>query len=572
MNRRRFILNAILGSISSQLILPRARAQKGRVIVQGADPTGSADSTTAFLNTIAALPKAHGRLSIPPGTYRFRESGGSLFKIKNIFDLEIDGNGSLLVFEGNTRPFHIENCEQVTVRNLRIDWSRPPFSQGVVLEAGPKWLKVKVDSEYPVSGEEPIEAIGEYDRALGLPSINGLDLYGHVRSVRLLGPQVLKIYLSAPISLQAGATVVMRHRVYGVNLFELARCKNVYFEEVTLHAAPGMGIVAQAVSGMHFNRLRVMPRAHSGRMLSLNADAVHLINCKGNIELLDCSFQGMGDDAINICSSFWRIAQVIDGHTWVVEGRGPANGEWGELPSKGTTVDLCDAKTLAVLGSAVVSESCSALQRAVIKVEQPVAVKEGTILCDSQRDTNSIVANCMFKGNRARAIVAHNNIKIMNNTFYGQSLAAILLAADAWWMEGPVVRNVEIDGNSFDYNYFGQCAGRRGAITVDTAEDFEKSVAIEDHVNKRVSISSNKFSRSYGSAIFVNRTSELSITKNTFESSSILQHEKGPKRAVVLNDVSCPYFAGNVMMDSEVVIAPGCDLPTESGSAAVIRR
>jgi hypothetical protein len=304
--------------------------------------------------------------------------------------------------------------------------------------------------------------------------------------------------------------------------------------------------------------------------MSLNADAVDLRDCRGNIEFLDCQFQGMGDDAINICSSFWRIAQVLDGNTWVVEGRDPA-ADWKswQLPSKGTTVDLCDAKTLAVLGSAVVSESYCALKRAVIKIDKSVTVKEGMILCDSQSDTHSIVANCMFNGNRARAIVAHNNIKIMNNTFYGQSLAAILLAADSWWMEGPVVKNVEIDGNSFDYNYFGQCAFRRGAITVDTAHDSEALSTAGARVNERVTISNNKFSRSYGPAIFVNHTSELAVYSNAFTSSSMLQHEEGPKRAVVLNDVSCPYYAGNVMTDSEVVIAPTCDLTMEGGSAGV---
>jgi len=43
----------------------------------------------------------------------------------------------------------------------------------------------------------------------------------------------------------------------------------------------------------------------------------------------------------------------------------------------------------------------------------------------------------------------------MNNTFFGQSLAVILLAADAGGWRGRFVRNVEIEGNSFNYNYFG---------------------------------------------------------------------------------------------------------------------
>ncbi len=558
MNRRKFIGNTLVSAISSPLMAQFAFPHLSAVEIHGADHTGTYDSSRAFIKAIATLPQAHGHLSIPPGVYRFQESSEALFKFKDYSDLQIDGNGAVLLFEGNTCPFEMRHCMKVVVRNLTIDWQRPPFSQGEVTEAGPRWMRVNIDKQFPITGEEPIYAIGEYDRSLGLMSVNGLDLYGQVRSVRLLGAQDIRIDLNHPVSVHVGSTMVIRYRLYS-NLFNFVRCEDVTIEDVTLFSAPGMGILAERGKDFRFRHLRVQPTTGSNRLLSLNADAIHLTDCQGNIEIMDCSFQGMGDDAINICSTFRRITRDVGDNTWVIEGRGADSVATWQLPEKGASIDLYDSEPLASLGSAQVIDSYMSNGKAILKIETPLPAKETMLICDSQARTSTIIANCAFRGNRARAIVAHNNVTVSKCSFYGQSLAAILLSPDTKWMEGPTVSNVEISENSFDYNYYGQCGLRRGAITVDTAHDPDSWPSPARRVNHDVNIIGNQFSRSRGAAIFTNATTQLSILRNTFDSSSLLQREDGPRKAVVLVNTDSPLFAGNTINDKEIVVAPGLE-------------
>jgi hypothetical protein len=560
MNRRCFLQVGLITGISSPFLAAESGQTEAHRGLEGADPTGVSDSKTPFLNVIAALPQRGGRLSIPRGIYRFKETNGALFKIEGAIDFQVDGNGSTFLFEGNTRPFEIKNCQEVVIKNLIIDWSRPPFSQGTVVAAGAQWIEVKVDPVFPVTGKEQIEAIGEYDRATGIMSVDGLDLYGHVHSVKLIGPQELRINLTLPNKLQPGAMVVLRHRVYGVDVLDFASCKNVRVEDVNLHAAPGMGIVARSCTGVAIHRLQVVPTPGTNRIMSLCADATHLTDCQGKLEILDCTFQGMGDDAINICSTFWRITNVVDDKTWRVEGRNSHIPKSWQLPTPGTELQLCDPKSLRVLGIATVSQSASNSEGAMITISETAHVPEGTLVCDSQNKTTSLIANCNFKGNRARAVIAHSNTTITNNSFYGQSLAAILLAVDGWWMEGPVVQNVEISGNSFAHNYTGQCALRRGAITVDTAHDPTAPPTPEDPVNKLVCVYNNIFHESYGEAVYINRTSEVSIIRNSFDASSLLLSQDSPKIGVFVANAEPPLLAANVIVDREILICPAGEI------------
>jgi hypothetical protein len=415
-------------------------------------------------------------------------------------------------------------------------------------------MRVKVDKEFPVTGEEPIEAIGEYDRSLGMMSVNGLDLYGQVRSVRLVAPQELRIEFDQPITIQIGSTVVLRHHVYGVNIMSFVDCKNVSIEGVTLNAAPGMGLAADHCENLRLHRLSVQPRNGTNRLLSLNADATHFTECAGNIEITDCSFRGMGDDAINICSSYLSIVRVIDPRTWVVRSRNNDSfGSW-RLPANGTLLDVCDQRSLKLIGTALVTNASTRSGESVVRVDHDLPVSEGMLVCGAQAKTKTVIANCTFGPNRARAIVAHNNISILNNSFYGQSLAAILLSPDTTWMEGPVVSNAEISGNSFDFNYYARTESRRGAITVDRGHDVVPSEATPERINHDVIIYNNVFSRSHGEAIYVNLTTDVVIFRNEITNSSILRKAGTPAEAVVLKNTLCSLLKRNHLDGNEEIV------------------
>src|SRR5690606_29570856 len=106
-------------------------------------------------------------LTFPKSTYRFRpdkalelhtyisnhDEGGLRRIAFPLFDfrrLTLDGQGSDFIFHGPMIPFMLENCDQVTLKNFSIDWDRPMFEQGVVVETSRDSfdLQLSADVEY----------------------------------------------------------------------------------------------------------------------------------------------------------------------------------------------------------------------------------------------------------------------------------------------------------------------------------------------------------------------------------------------------------------------------------------
>ena len=65
------------------------------------------------------------------------------FDLVGMRDFEIDGNGTELLFTGFISPFSLEDCENITVRDLTIDFTRTFNSEGTVVAKGDGWLEIE---------------------------------------------------------------------------------------------------------------------------------------------------------------------------------------------------------------------------------------------------------------------------------------------------------------------------------------------------------------------------------------------------------------------------------------------
>ena len=135
-------------------------------------------------------------------------------------------------------------------------------------------------------------------------------------------------------------------------------------------------------------------------------------------------------------------------------------------------------------------------------------------------------------------------------------------------MEGPLVRDIEIFDNQFDFNYYGSMEYRRGAITIDTSEDAHALDIRTERVYRNISIHDNQFTNSCGRAIFAARTSGLSLVRNTFKESSGMADEAHKKEAIFLNNVGCSRFEANRSLSGEYMTVVGdCGLPLSASRA-----
>src|SRR5207237_344873 len=134
---------------------PASALRHSDVVVETNPVTGS-DDTPAILSAIERCKGLNRpRLVFERGRYdlyasKDQQNPFALVNLNGVDNLTIDGHGSTLVFHGLTGCFSFGACKNATVKNLTIDWDRPPFSIGKVIAATGKTFDVQVWDEFPV--------------------------------------------------------------------------------------------------------------------------------------------------------------------------------------------------------------------------------------------------------------------------------------------------------------------------------------------------------------------------------------------------------------------------------------
>jgi len=99
----------------------------------------NADATPAIRKALeACVAEKAARLVIPEGTYLFypdravekyvhisnNDDGLKriAFPLHGLNDFEVDGNGSLFIMHGEMVCFDIQSSENISIRNLSVDW------------------------------------------------------------------------------------------------------------------------------------------------------------------------------------------------------------------------------------------------------------------------------------------------------------------------------------------------------------------------------------------------------------------------------------------------------------------
>ncbi len=578
MNRREFLGQALACSAAAGLAAawprsvaasipassrPAGTAHRASVVDFGADPTGVRDVTDAVDRAIASLALHEARLVFPPGRYNFAASDNCAMSFRNYNGLEVFGNGAELIFNGNTRPFLLSACRDVEIHDIKIDWARPPFSQGTVAavaQGNPPSFTVVLDPEFPAEGVEAVESLTEYDARTGLPAASGLDETGVIRSVRLSAPQTLMLECSRPMAVKPGMRLVLRHRITPDACIYLEACNTVLLESVAIFAGPGNGAVLHGCRDVSLEDFSVTPRPQSKRWLSLCGRGVQMVGCEGAVAIKRSQFKGTGEDALRIFQPYWKIGSRVDETTVILEGAGKQALPLWQLPSDGTILQLTDAANLSLLGEIAVAscENTPAGTRLSFTETLSPVIKPGTLVCSVLKQARATIDHCSFAGNRGKGVVAHARTRIVNSRFHGCSGAAIQFAADPVAMAGPVVQSVSVTDSSFDLCNYGAPDGRRGAITVGNAQNTPMAGVPAQRINQGVTLSRNLIANVTGPAIDCADASWLTIEGNTFGRCDGAARSGDKPRAIVLRNVAQSQIDGNQSKLPQQIVLIGC--------------
>ena len=133
--------------------------------------------------------------------------------------------------------------------------------------------------------------------------------------VEEVADQVLRIEMPRRFDLRQGEYVCLYHKVYGGNCIYFGDCDLCTLRDVTVHSFPGMGFYCTDRStNITLERYRVERPESTTRLTSTNADGSKYVHTGGMLTIKDCYYEGMGDDAINIHSSYGKVVRQ-DGKT-----------------------------------------------------------------------------------------------------------------------------------------------------------------------------------------------------------------------------------------------------------------
>lgn len=525
-----------------------------RTVIFPAPESADADCTPMLRRLLGEMRKrGASRLVFAPGIYHFHPDRAMevylfvanndeglkrvVFPLDGFEDLEIDGGGAEFLFHGALVPFWISRAARVKLRRFVIDWVRPFHGEAEVLRAEPEFVDVRMGEGFSHEvvngglrlvygdGRPPagIRNVLEFDARRRETTYLANDNYGIGERWRAEtlpdGGVRLHARFSAPLPTPGNVLALMpegRH----CPAIVLDDATGTVIEEVTIHHAGGMGVIAQRCRDVILRRLRVRAREGGPRIVATTADATHFVGCSGRVLVEDCEFVGQMDDPLNIHGVYARITGRPAADELEVELCHRQQLGF-ELARAGEEIEVVDRRTLLTKHRAKVAAVERVNRRfLVLKLEGdlPEGVEFGDGVGNLHGQAELVFRRCVCAANRARGLLVSTagRVLIEDNRFHVPG-AAVLIAGDAnFWFESGAVRDVTIRRNHFDNGNYGVWG--RAAIDINPEIEPAHRAGVRYHCN--VFIEENRFTVFDRRVVRGHCTEGIAIRNNRIECST----------------------------------------------------
>lgn len=250
--------------------------------------------------------------------------------LNNKKNIVIDGNGATIMIHGKMTPFLFDSCENITVKNLVVDYYCPTMTEFTVLENNNGLCKIKINGEclYEVKRNNLIFK--------GETGLNGKPYWKHgyvanKRHYKLLDPEaklfrdfsrkdmeftfikdlgnnILQCELkNKEVYLPENSIIQTRSIVRDQTGALFNRCKNLYFENLRVKFMHGLGMVSQFCENVSYINCDFTPKEN--RTAASTADFFQFSGCKGDLLLDNIKASGAHDDYVNVHGTHLRVVR-----------------------------------------------------------------------------------------------------------------------------------------------------------------------------------------------------------------------------------------------------------------------
>jgi hypothetical protein len=456
-------------------------------------------------------------------------------------NVTVDGGGAELIFHGKMLPVVMDGSEGVTLKGLAIDYHTPFYAQADILEADRESILLGFDGvgfncrvrngnfcfyspedgwEWEVERGLSLEFDGNghpsavtppYFPYTGAPKDHGF-LGGMYHTVRLVeeGKNRIRMYADTACLHHAGCHFIMTFSGREYPGIFVNDSKDVTLSDIRLYHTAAMGVIAQTTENILLERVVAQPREGSGRLLSVNADATHFVNCRGAVTQIGCKYVQMMDDAANI-HGIYHLYQGQNPDGSLRLGFGHFQQKGMQTYRAGDEVAVIDSETNTVRARGHVLEAeLISPDEVRLLLDCPVPPPGAHDVTENLSTAPDVLfRDCESGYNRPRGFLISSAGKVLveNCRFYNME-QGIQLSGEMrdWYESGHVedvtIRNCDFNGSAYAYSVAILC--RPVLRCTDTT------------FNGRVVIQSNTFTQSSKRICAVERTREVVFTGNRF--------------------------------------------------------
>ncbi len=440
--------------------------------------------------------------------------------LKGMKDITIDGNGAKILVHGKMTPILLDRCENITIKNLEIDYARPTMSEFTVISGEDDEYIIKINDEclFEIEGNT-LYWFGEKNKN-GQPYWRDTNS-GAKRYIKCYDPEsklsydfnrddlafekieqinnnTLNVTLkNKNVTLPVGCIFQSRTIIRDQTGSLVERCKNVKFHNLRVKFMHGLGMVSQYSENVEFRDCDFTPA--EGRTITSTADFFQFSGCKGKIIIDNCKAWGAHDDYVNVHGTHLRIIdEDYTANKIIVRFMHPET--WGfQAFDVGDTIDFIKWDTLIPYLTLKV-KAYKRINDTDIELEVDGILPEIEINKDVIENAtytpDLYVRNCRFSQSAGRGILCttRGEVIIENNIFENIWGPALLLEDDCnFWFESGYTTNVIFKNNLVSgCDYHETCEGAP-VIRVTPKVLYEN---VDTFVHKKLTIENNTFKKS----------------------------------------------------------------------------
>ena len=452
------------------------------------------------------------------------------FYLHGLKNVVLDFGGATLFLRGRIQPFIVDECENITIKNVTVAYDRAFFSEFDVVSNANGELRLAQREHFPCRVENgylipysdtwenrelhigdmfvqafdretresdgwTVAAIGEEIKLKDTPPC-------HVEHLRVREEDGDIVLLgTVPAHWNSRHVVALSHETRDKSSAFLCRSKNITIENYRMLNGAGYGITGMYSENITVDGLILTHDEKSPGILSNSADAVHLIATKGDVIIRNSVMEGMFDDALNVHTNFYLAHGVRDGKLCAYKG--PESyfcDAYYQVFGPGDTIRITRGQTLEEkctcrIRSMEVVDACNVL----LETDGDLTcVEYGDMIENLSTQPNLLIEGCRFgKAISHLRVQTRGRVTVRNNEI---GLPLMFTGDTSYWFEASPTENAVVRENRFV-----------GRGTVRICPEYHASAA-EPYYHRGISVQNNVFDAVC--AMTANDSADLIFTGN----------------------------------------------------------